>query len=260
MNRSLIPLFRLLPAIAGLALLSIHTKAISEPCLLEQKNTYVGINFQYVWVKPKGPWEKIFPANHPGFNLYAGWRFLPFLAAELGADWTDYKPRSNWVPNQSTLLGLTNHHRLTEKITARVRFISTYLDLNLLLPLYNFGGCSCTGSCPMVCDCNCQNPLEFIISVGLSCMQPHIKVTADPGNQSNFVTQWTALKGKTQGIFRAGIGIQSIIVEDVGLRLLYRFENTASLRAKNNFLVNSTGNKKIFNNTQSLLIGVYLRF
>ena len=71
--------------------------------------TYMGVNYKYNWIRPKGDWASLFVKTHPGFNIYFGWRFHPNFSAELGYEWTDHKPLTAYVPVGGTLLNVQNN-------------------------------------------------------------------------------------------------------------------------------------------------------
>jgi len=212
-------------------------------------DTYFGVNYKYNWTKPKGDWNRIFPKTHPGFDVYAGWRFLPNFGIELGYDWTSDKPKSTSIPAGTTFLGVTNPGPGVI-LTGKVRFKTGHADLNYFLPF------------KVYLDCTCENFItpEVIFSFGIAATKTKLDITAN--EETPFSDLFTGVDTKSKAIFRAGLGIQTLVIENVGLRALARYETTSTIRVRNDApLANlNRGERKIFKDTISLSAGIYFTF
>ena len=207
-------------------------------------DTYIGGSYKQNWVKPKGEWKQIFPSEQTAFDVYFGWRFVPYFGAELGYEWTARKPKSIAVPMNGTFMGITNNTRSNVLMTGRLRFKTGHADLNAFIP-FRFD----------------EITPEGIVSVGVASMKPCAKIIANSNAASDeFSPQFTAIEGRSKAVLRVGLGLQTLVLEKVGIRALWRFENTSVLRFRNGVLVNSPGTRDIFHNSQSLSLGLFIKF
>lgn len=209
-------------------------------------DTYMGVNYKYNWYAPSGDWKRLLPKKHPGFDAYFGWRFHPSVALELGYDWTANKPMVAVVPNNGSLLGAVNASGSQVSLSSKIRFKSGHADLNAFIPF-------------MV---NESVKPDLIFSIGVASMKPSVKMstnTALTPLTSPFLNQFLSVNGRSAAVFRAGLGVQSLMVENVGIRVLWRFENTARLRIRD---LNTPvlGSQKVFHNGYSLASGVFCNF
>lgn len=237
-------------------LLSCETSyADCSPVEIEDSNrcnnydTYMGVNFKQNWIKPRGDWNNLFVDEQPGFNVYFGWRFHPNFGAELGYEWTDDKPKAYLVQPGSTLLGISNGSGSPVTLTGKVRFKTGAADLNAFIPL-------------------CALPLweevipEGIISLGVAGMKASMKIFTDastPGTTA-FSNQFTNIRGRSKAVYRAGLGVQAVVIENFGIRVLWRFESTSILRGRNSVVTTNSGTRVIFKNANTLAAGLFFKF
>lgn len=208
-------------------------------------DTYMGVNFKQHWIAPRSGWDKLFVKAQPGFNVYVGWRFHPNFGAEFGYEWTDNKPKSFAVQNNSTFLGVTNASGSPVTLTGKVRFKSGALDLNAFIPLM---------AAPL-----CEDIIpEGIISMGVAGMKASMKISSDL--TSSFSNQFTNIEGRSKAVYRAGLGVQAIVIESFGVRALWRFESTSILRGRNSAVTNTSGTRAIFKNANTLAVGLFFKF
>lgn len=209
----------------------------------------MGVNFKQNWIKPHSGWNSLFVKEQPGFNVYFGWRFHPNFGAELGYEWTADKPKAFIVQPGSTLLSATNASGSPIRLTSKVRFKTGAIDFNAFIPL-------------------CAVPLweevipEGIISLGVSGMKPSIKIFSDASTPATtaFSNQFTTIKGRSKAIYRAGFGVQALVIENFGLRALWRIESTSFLRARNSLITTNSSTRVIFKNASSVAVGLFFKF
>ncbi|HQZ88074.1 MAG TPA: hypothetical protein PLV31_02180 [Gammaproteobacteria bacterium] len=226
--------------------------ATYSPVEIEDSNksnnydTYMGVNFKQNWIKPRGGWNNLFVKEQPGFNVYFGWRFHPNFGAELGYEWTDNKPKAFAVQPGSTLLGVLNNSGAPVTLTGKVRFKTGAADLNAFIPL-------------------CAEPLwedvipEGIISVGVAGMKASMKIfSTTPATP--FSNQFTTIQGRSKAVYRAGLGVQALIIENFGIRVLWRVESTSFLRGRNSLTTTNNGTRVIFKNANTLAVGLFFKF
>ena len=226
--------------------------ATCSPVEIEDSNksnnydTYMGVNFKQNWIKPRGGWNNLFVKEQPGFNVYFGWRFHPNFGAELGYEWTDNKPKAFAVQPGSTLLGVLNNSGAPVTLTGKVRFKTGAADLNAFIPL-------------------CAEPLwedvipEGIISVGVAGMKASMKIfSTTPATP--FSNQFTTIQGRSKAVYRAGLGVQALIIENFGIRVLWRVESTSFLRGRNSLITTNNGTRVIFKNANTLAAGLFFKF
>ncbi len=209
-------------------------------------DTYMGVNYKLYWIKPVQQWQQLFVEPQPGFNVFLGWRFLPYMATEFGYEWTANKPSSVVIPNTASLLGITNTSGTPITITSKVRFKSGFIDFLGFLPF-------CLGGV--------INP-EIVFSAGVSGMKPCIKMYASPLNSAtaNFTNQFTTIEGRSKAVFRFGLGLQMLLVENFGARVMWRVEDTSVLRARNSVVTENIATRKLFHDAQSVTAGFFLNF
>lgn len=222
--------------------------AVLEPMVENRYDTFGGINYKQSVIRPESGWDQLFVKTQPGFDVYLGWRFHPRFSGELGYEWSANKPVSTDIPAGQSLLGVTNTSGFADRLTGKVRFKTGHFDLNYFIPwtLKNWMP-------------------EWIVSLGVGAMKPKLKISAasEPAlvTVSNpFTSQFTNIEGRSRAIFRGGVGIQTTLVEDLGMRALLRYEHTSVLRARGTQPVQAKATEQIFGNGLSLAVGLYLKF
>lgn len=203
---------------------------------------YLGVNFKYSWVKPVDEWRRLFTTAHPGFAVYLGGRFHPNFGLEVGYEWTDNKWTNNEVLNSGSLLGVTNIQG-NSILASRLRLTTAHIDLNAFFPV----------------SLACGIQPEGIVSIGVGSVKPWIDIKSLTPKTA-FTNQLSAMTGKSKTIARFGLGIQTQLIECVGVRLLWRYETTGKLEVKNSEIVQTEKNHKIFGNSQALLAGLFVNF
>jgi hypothetical protein len=184
--------------------------------------------------------------EQPGFDVYFGWRFFPFFGIDLGYEWTANKPLSFVIPQGGSMLGLVNNTPKPITVTSKVRYKTGHADLNAFIPI------------PIDCD---FFP-EGIISLGVGAMKPHMRIAMSPNNNVTYpyILQYIPMEGRSRAIFRGGLGIQTMLIEDFGFRFMWRYETTSWLRARNSVITVAPATREIFFNTHSLAAGLFVRF
>jgi len=209
-------------------------------------DTYIGGSYKQNWIKPKGEWKQLIPTAQSAFDVYLGWRFAPLLGIELGYEWTMRKPKSIVVPIGGIFMGVPNMTGQNILMTGRIRFKTAHADLNAFIP-FRFD----------------EITPEGIVSIGVAGMNPCMQITTEKSAiqaRDEFSPQFTPINGRSKAVLRVGLGLQTMVLESVGIRALWRFENTSVLRFRNSVLVSSPGNRDIFHNSQSLSLGLFIKF
>ncbi len=183
-------------------------------------------------------WKSLVQATGPALGFYAGQRIHPYIAYELGYGWSIDKIRQSSVPNGSSLLGVSNTDLSGTPLKGRFHLKTAYLDLNLLLPL----------------EKRMDHSPELVFSFGVAMMKPVLNITTnDPTSDLAFVNN---LKGSAKAAARVGLGIQSFLIGNVGMRLMWRFENTGVLRMSNGV---DPSFASFLGNGQSVSLGLFMR-
>lgn len=210
------------------------------------RNYIFGVNYKQSWIKPKGDWRQLFVRTQPGFDVYFGWRFHPMFEVDLGYEWTADKPLSIEIPNNASLLGITNTSGFTVTSVSKIRYKSGHADLNFYFPLFIF----------------CDFVAEGILTAGVAGMLPSMKIHMLPLNRATslFTSQFVPIRGRSMAVFRGGLGFQTMLIEDVGMRVLWRYEGTSVLRGRNSVVVERAATREIFKNGQSIAVGLFLRY
>ena len=207
-------------------------------------DTYIGGSYKQNWVKTKGEWQKLFPSQQTAFDVYFGWRFVPLLGIELGYEWTTRKPKSIIVSKNGVFMGVPNNTGNDILMTGRLRFKTAHADLNAFIPL-RFD----------------EIVPEGIVSIGVAGMKPCVNVlTTSNAKVDTFSPKFTFIEGRSKTVLRVGLGVQAMVLENVGVRALWRFENTSVLRLRNSTLVYAPKTRDTFHNSQSLSLGLIIKF
>jgi hypothetical protein len=204
-------------------------------------DTFAGLGYKQYWVSPKTEWKPVLRGNTSGFAFLVGQRVHDYFAVELGYEWTTDKPKTVSVANGSSLLGVPTAADVN--IQSKLRFKTGYADLQLLMPF------KLTET---------FNP-ELIVALGVGTMKPSIRFSSDPATTSAFTNAFTTFKGKSKTVGRIGLGLQSFLTESIGVRVIWRFENTATLRGSNSVIAQNPATRTLFKNGQSAFVGLVMR-
>ncbi|HEV2524090.1 MAG TPA: hypothetical protein VGU44_03045, partial [Gammaproteobacteria bacterium] len=134
-------------------------------------------------------------------------------------------------------------------LTGKVRFKTGAADLNAFIPL-------------------CAVPLwedvipEGIISLGVAGMKASMKIfsTASTPATTAFSNQFTVIQGRSKAVYRAGLGVQALVIENFGIRVLWRVESTSFLRGRNSEVTTNSGTRVIFKDANTLAAGLFFKF
>ncbi len=198
-------------------------------------DTFGGVDFKQSWVSSKALWKPLLQATGPGLGFYAGQRIHPYVAYELGYGWSFDRIKNTNIPVGSSFAGVAATAGTGSlPLKGRFHLKTAYLDINLLIPMNK------------AMD---QSP-EWVLSFGAAMIKPALNVL----NTNTGVS--LALQGSTKAAGRLGLGIQSFLVGNVGMRLMWRFENTSVLRVGN---VTDPRYSALLNNGSSLSLGLFMR-
>lgn len=201
-------------------------------------DTFGGFDFKQHWIPSKTLWKPLVTATAPGIGFYAGQRVHPYVAWELGYGWSLDKSKSMCVPGSTAFAGVQNTGT-DASLKGRLHLKTAYADLNILLPLNR------------AMD---QSP-EWVLSFGVAMIKPALNISVVNSSDAS-LEPLSTLKGSTHASARLGFGIQSFLVGDVGMRLMWRFENTSVLRIGN---VVDPRFASLLRNGQSVSLGLFMR-
>ncbi len=243
--------------IAGIVLLLVAFPLMAENAIEDDielpfgqsYDVYTGVSYKQNWIPAKPQWDQLLVNTQPGFDVYFGWRFHSHFAGEFGYEWTANKPLSTVVNPNGSLLGATNNSNSAVTLTGKVRFKTGHADLNAFVPF-------------SVASLGWEIAPEWILSVGIGGTKPSIKINGGPLNDTTepYISQFSSIQGRSKAMLRAGLGVQSIIIEDVGLRAIWRYENASVLRARGTEFSQNTATEQMFRNGQSITIGLFVKF
>jgi len=233
--------------IISIVLLTLFVgKIVAEPLSVSYKpyyDTSFGVNYHQNWIAPKPGWDQLLVKTQPGFNFYFGWRFHHNFSADLGYEWSANKTLTTVINSNATFLGVQNTGGAVA-LTGKVRFKTGHLDINYFYPVLvgKFSGFAPEG----------------ILSVGLGTTKAHVRIIADP--DGGFASNFTSLQGRDKILYRLGVGIQTLLVDDIGARMIARVENTSMLRARGSVVAENDGTKRLFKDGFSLAVGLFVKF
>lgn len=243
----------------SLIALNSHASYTCDPALSltleEEKPFSVGFNYKQAWIPPKGDWRRLLIRTQPGFDVYFGWRFHPFFGIDAGYEWTANKPLKIAISPGQNVLGAVNNTPFIMTATGKVRFKTIRADLNGFIPLH----------IPFYCNYFPELP-EAIVTVGVAGMRPDVKIDVMPVNGpitrrvELYQDQYNFINGRSKAVFRFGLGLQTILIEDVGLRFIWRYETTGVLRVRDSFIAQAPATREVFSNGHSVALGFYIRF
>lgn len=223
--------------------------------LEEEKPFSFGFNYKQNWIPPQGEWKRILVRTQPGFDVYFGWRFHPFFGVDAGYEWTADKPLTIAINPRESLLGAVNNTNQIMTLTGKVRYKTIRSDLNAFIPL----------NIPFYCNYFPELP-EGIITVGVAGTRPGVKIHTMPVNGpvtravQLYQGTFNQINGRSFAVFRFGLGFQTILIENVGIRFIWRYETTGVLRVRDSFIAKAPATRKVFGNCYSLALGFYIRF
>jgi hypothetical protein len=201
-------------------------------------DTFAGFDFKQSWIPSKTLWKPLLTATAPGLGFYAGQRVHPYIAFELGYGWGIDKSKSMLVPANTAFAGVLNG-ATAASLKGRLHLKTAYADLNFLVPFNQ------------VMD---QSP-ELVLSLGVAMIKPALNISVVNSSDASLASLST-LKGSAHAAARLGLGIQSFLIGDVGMRLMWRFENTSVLRVGN---VVDPRFASLLHNGQSVSLGLFMR-
>jgi len=201
-------------------------------------DTFGGVDFKQHWIPSKTLWKPLVTATAPGIGFYAGQRIHPYIAWELGYGWSLDKSKSRRVANNTAFAGILNTGN-DASLKGRLHLKTAYADLNILLPWNKMMD---------------QSP-ELVLSFGVAMIKPILRIAVVDSSNADLASL-SNLQGSAHAAARFGLGIQSFLVGDVGMRLMWRFENTSVLRIGN---VVDPRFTSLLRNGQSVSLGLFMR-
>lgn len=205
--------------------------------------TYFGFNYKQFWVPPINDWPRLFVKNNPGFNFYFGARMYTFFGVEFGYEWTANKPIATLIEPGTSILGIVNTNPFPVRLSAKQRLRSGYIDFNLFIP---------------VLITHCFQP-EAIMSIGWAAVRPSVRIQAFP-NAEPYRTQLLHLNGRGKNILRVGLGVQTLIINNIGMRFMWQWQNTSTLKFQQSPVAYAPATRHIFKNANTLSGGIYFYF
>lgn len=233
-------------------------------------NYYGGISYIQSRMAANGEWNRFFVTSHPGFSFYFGRRLNPLFSVELGYEWYSNRPKKFPFLIGETVLGFPNLTNRNLVVTSKARLKTGYLDLQLHLPLWFDDFCySIQPEFLALVGVSSTKPKMHIRLAHLdrhhhhhhhhhqSTLRPHPFVTHEELRHEHLVRRITFVQGRTRALYRLGLGLQGFIYNNLGLRFMYRFQNTSALRPR---LVATPELRQIFKDSQSVSLGFYTTF
>ena len=192
---------------------------------------YFGANLQYIFLKPSQQYQDFFKKQHPGTDLYVGYRFNRTLGFELGYGWTSRVSKETSFTQNQRVFNNLQLDQATD-ITGKVRYRTTHLDMNGYYPL--------------------NQKIDGIVSIGVGFLRPNVRVSLSNPN-ANLAPEVSAMSCKTNPMMRLGIGVEGMLGDYWGLCSIVRYENTGRTRIRNA----GVGGSKIFKDSVSITFGFY---
>ncbi len=226
--------------IKGLVLLSSIVSSINI-AYADWIQPLIGVDYEWSKMRGSNSWRSILPKSYTGGDIYIGAQFSEYVGVELGYQSTTKKTRKHAFKAQDQFFDISVPADSTSKVN--VRFHGWYFDLLGYLPFDN-----CFG---------------LIGTVGYGVIRP--KVVGMDSIAFLNTLGGGSIHGRTVGGFRLGAGGQYMLTDFVGIRALARWKNTAHLKFKSNSTFAPIAqqfriSRRLFKDTGSLLVGIFVKF
>lgn len=200
---------------------------------------YGGVDFGIQKFKfEPGYGDNLFPKNLPKVNFFAGLKLNEYLGAELGYDTTIYKKKDAVLYAGDQYLGVPVTAGLLGPIV-RLDYISTIKN-SVKSSGVTF---KITGNYPLNFNF-LKNPINLIMQIGMK--NNRMKISSNLSNMKIFVgpnvaplNETTTLK-KTKNILILSVGLQYLLNENVGIRILGNWEQLSKFKMTEYSLQGST--------------------
>ncbi len=212
--------------VKGLIVVGAMVAAGGASAAMEDISPMVGVDAEWIHMKGKGNLNRILPKSYWGGNVWIGARFCENVGLEAGYNWTNNRKKSHIVKAGETA---TFSAPVGTKVTGKAKFSGWHVDLLGYLPM--------------------DECFDLIGTVGYGWDKPKLHIHQNTTPAVNFNR-----KGKNKGVFRAGVGGQYMVSDNVGLRVMGRYQNTSQLRLK------TTNRTKVFKDAFSLSVGAFVKF
>lgn len=204
---------------------------------------YIGVNAKWRHVK----WEKtrgddVFNKNLPEGDVYAGIQFCDYLAIEGGYEATSRVSRNVVATTQFLTFPLTLP---PESFTTKVQLKGWHADIVGLIPVWD--------------DC-----LSILGSLGMASLKAYHQIYETADSVGPFPDDLIASSLRTfkkhKSVLKWGVGLQQMLTNCAGVRLMYNWEQTSKFRNlrpqgfPNSVLRVSMGN------SQGVGLGVFILF
>jgi hypothetical protein len=221
---------------------------------------YIGIDAKGQSSEGRGQWKHILSEDYYwGGTVYVAGKIWEYFGLEAGYSRTADRSKTHLFGTGEDFYGNGDTGGASMKVTNR--FSSWHVDMNGFFPL--------------------DECWDIVGSVGYGWVKPEIKVripaVAAPGINPNLFTTpgffprdadaLSTIHGKTKGVLRLGVGVQAMVDDCMGLRLMARWENTGSTRIHGNFdqrdrrsTIDYNALKKMFKDTYSVALGIFWKF
>ncbi len=222
-----------LAILCGLILSSVPAHADIPITMQGKYRSTLGVDLDYMFIKPSGDFKYLSPRNKAGTAIYAAYRINRIFGVEMGYHWTDDKPETFIVvPGQKIFGAITN---VTGTFSGTIRIKDTYFDGYAHWPINNF--------------------IEVKAGVGVGFMHGKIKVFMNQNSGGDPL--WIALnnlEGKVKAIARLSVGMQALFNKRIGGRFLITFQTTDNCKAVGTI---QTVDPRMFNNSVKVAAGLY---
>lgn len=214
-----------------LAMVSFAASANSYMASNGEGEYYLGANLQYLFLKPKAEYQDFFKKQHPGADLYMGYRLNKLVGFEFGYGWTTRAAKETNFTTGQTVLGSLILDQDTN-VSGKLRYRNTHFDMNGYYPL--------------------SNHIDGILSLGVGFLRPNVNVTlSNPA--ANLNDHVANMRCKTTAIMRVGVGVEGMLGDYWGLRSMVRYENTSKTRVRDAGI----GGNKILKDGVTIGLGFY---
>lgn len=178
----------------------------------DQVDYYLALDGQWGVHKLRPVWETFFKNHTFGADVAFGVRPSKYWGVELGYGWTTRKGSATTISAGQSFAGMTNTSGGALTINSKLRMLSTNFDLNGYIPI--------------------RDTWEALGYVGMGWARFKPKFSLSTAAANGFEALHS-LRSKTRSHFRAGIGVQGMLTDNMGLRFKFGYAGTSKVKFRN---------------------------
>ena len=173
----------------------------------------LGFDIGWQETDPEGEFNKVFKQDFLALNTYIGYKLSNKVAVHCGYSWTARNAEEAFVSSGDTLFGVaaTADSVYSAKISHKNTHFSLYYHYNLTSWLEGFG------------------------FGGVGFARQGITLSHGPlasNTSNNLIREFFMIEGKTKFVWRFGLGAQTMLAKNYGIRGLFTYQTLSQVRLR----------------------------